>query len=45
MKVVLFCGGQGMRSHEYSDKVPKPMAPNRVLADVLMKIKEVLGQL
>jgi glucose-1-phosphate cytidylyltransferase len=27
MKVVLFCGGQGMRIREYSDKVPKPMVP------------------
>ncbi len=27
MKVVLFCGGQGMRLREYSDKVPKPMVP------------------
>ena len=26
MKVVLFCGGQGLRLREYSDSVPKPMA-------------------
>src|SRR6187551_913847 len=25
MKVVLFCGGLGMRLREYSDSVPKPM--------------------
>lgn len=25
MKVVLFCGGQGMRIRDYSDKIPKPM--------------------
>lgn len=25
MKVVLFCGGQGMRLREYSESVPKPM--------------------
>jgi glucose-1-phosphate cytidylyltransferase len=25
MKVVLFCGGMGMRLREYSDKIPKPM--------------------
>jgi glucose-1-phosphate cytidylyltransferase len=25
MKVVLFCGGQGMRLREYSEKIPKPM--------------------
>jgi glucose-1-phosphate cytidylyltransferase len=27
MKVVLFCGGLGMRLREYSDTVPKPMIP------------------
>jgi glucose-1-phosphate cytidylyltransferase len=27
MKVVLFCGGQGMRLREYSESVPKPMVP------------------
>lgn len=27
MKVVLFCGGQGMRLREYSEVVPKPMVP------------------
>lgn len=27
MKVVLFCGGQGMRIREYSQSVPKPMVP------------------
>jgi glucose-1-phosphate cytidylyltransferase len=27
MKVVLFCGGLGMRLREYSDQVPKPMVP------------------
>ncbi len=25
MKVVLFCGGQGMRLRDYSEKIPKPM--------------------
>lgn len=25
MKVVLFCGGQGMRMRDYSEEVPKPM--------------------
>ncbi|MCY1723265.1 sugar phosphate nucleotidyltransferase [Prolixibacteraceae bacterium Z1-6] len=25
MKVVLFCGGQGIRLREYSDQIPKPM--------------------
>ena len=25
MKVVLFCGGFGMRLREYSDETPKPM--------------------
>jgi glucose-1-phosphate cytidylyltransferase len=27
LKVVLFCGGQGMRLREYSETVPKPMVP------------------
>lgn len=27
MKVVLFCGGQGMRLREYAENVPKPMVP------------------
>jgi glucose-1-phosphate cytidylyltransferase len=27
MKVVLFCGGVGMRLREYSDAIPKPMVP------------------
>ncbi len=27
MKVVIFCGGQGMRIREYSDKIPKPLIP------------------
>jgi glucose-1-phosphate cytidylyltransferase len=27
MKVVLFCGGQGMRLREFSDRTPKPMIP------------------
>ena len=27
MKVVLFCGGQGMRIREFSDQIPKPMVP------------------
>jgi glucose-1-phosphate cytidylyltransferase len=26
MKVVLFCGGLGMRLREYSDRIPKPLA-------------------
>lgn len=27
MKVVLFCGGQGIRIRDYSDQIPKPMIP------------------
>ena len=27
MKVVLFCGGQGLRLREFSDVIPKPMVP------------------
>lgn len=27
MKVVLFCGGQGLRLRDFSDTIPKPMVP------------------
>ncbi len=27
MRVVLFCGGQGLRLREYSESIPKPMVP------------------
>ena len=27
MKVVIFCGGQGLRMREASEVVPKPMIP------------------
>ena len=27
MKVVLFCGGQGLRLRDYAETVPKPMVP------------------
>jgi glucose-1-phosphate cytidylyltransferase len=27
MKVVIFCGGMGMRLREYSENIPKPMVP------------------
>ena len=27
MKVVIFCGGLGMRLREYAENVPKPMVP------------------
>ena len=27
MKVVLFCGGLGMRMRDYSESIPKPMVP------------------
>ena len=27
MKVVLFCGGLGMRLRDYSDQIPKPLVP------------------
>jgi glucose-1-phosphate cytidylyltransferase len=27
VKVVLFCGGQGMRLREYSESIPKPLVP------------------
>jgi glucose-1-phosphate cytidylyltransferase len=39
MKVVLFCGGLGMRLRDYSDRIPKPMVPigNRPLLWHVMK--------
>jgi glucose-1-phosphate cytidylyltransferase len=39
VKVVLFCGGQGMRLREYSSRIPKPMATigNRPLLWHVMK--------
>ena len=27
MKVVIFCGGQGMRMRDFSERVPKPLVP------------------
>ena len=27
MKVVLFCGGRGLRLREYPEQIPKPMVP------------------
>lgn len=45
MKVVLFCGGQGMRLREYSETVPKPMVPvgNRPILWHLMKYYALHG--
>jgi glucose-1-phosphate cytidylyltransferase len=39
MKVVLFCGGLGMRLREYSENIPKPLVPigNHPIAWNLMK--------
>ena len=39
MKVVIFCGGQGMRMREASEAVPKPMIPigNRPILWHVMK--------
>jgi glucose-1-phosphate cytidylyltransferase len=39
LKVVLFCGGKGMRLRDYSDKFPKPMVPigNRPILWHVMK--------
>lgn len=39
MKVVLFCGGQGLRLREYSESIPKPMVPigNRPILWNVMK--------
>ena len=27
MKVVIFCGGQGMRMRDFDERVPKPLVP------------------
>jgi len=45
MKVVLFCGGQGMRLRDYSEKVPKPMVPvgNRPILWHVMKYYSQFG--
>jgi glucose-1-phosphate cytidylyltransferase len=39
VKVVLFCGGKGMRLRDYSDDIPKPMVPvgNRPILWHVMK--------
>lgn len=39
MKVVLFCGGHGLRLRDYSDRVPKPLVPvgNRPILWHVMK--------
>jgi glucose-1-phosphate cytidylyltransferase len=46
MKVVLFCGGLGMRLREYSENVPKPMVPigYRPIIWHLMKYYAHFGQ-
>ena len=38
MKVVIFCGGEGMRIREYSDKVPKPLIPVGSNTPILINI-------
>src|SRR6188508_322049 len=45
MKVVLFCGGQGMRMREFSDAIPKPMVQigNRPILWHLMKYYAYFG--
>ena len=45
MKVVLFCGGLGMRLREYSDRIPKPLAEigSRPLLWHLMKYYSHFG--
>ena len=44
MKVVLFCGGLGMRLREYSETIPKPMVADRRRPDPLAR-DEVLRPL
>jgi glucose-1-phosphate cytidylyltransferase len=45
MKVVLFCGGLGMRLREYSENIPKPMVPigHRPIIWNLMKFYAYYG--
>jgi len=45
MKVVLFCGGMGMRLRDYSETIPKPLVPigNRPLIWYLMKYYAYYG--
>jgi len=45
MKVVLFCGGLGMRLRDYSDTVPKPLIPvgGRPLIQHLMRYYAYFG--
>ena len=45
MKVVLFCGGLGMRIRDYADNIPKPMVPigDRPLIWHLMKYYSHFG--
>jgi len=45
MKVVLFCGGLGMRLREFSDSIPKPMVPigHRPIVWNLMKFYSHYG--
>jgi len=38
MKVVIFCGGQGMRIREYSEKIPKPLIPVGNNTPILLNI-------
>ena len=45
MKVVIFCGGLGMRLREYSESIPKPMVPigNVPMLLLLMKYYAFFG--
>ncbi len=38
MKVVIFCGGKGMRIRDYSDRVPKPLVPIGYDTPILINI-------
>ena len=44
MKVVLFCGGLGMRLRDYSETIPKPMVCDRLSACAVVR-NEVLRAL
>src|SRR5207248_7231662 len=45
MKVVLFCGGLGLRLRDYADHIPKPMVPigNRPILWHVMKYFAYFG--
>ena len=43
MKVVIFCGGHGVRRGEAAQRIPKPMIPGRRQADMTATAWERAG--